>query len=638
MISISKYAKKLYSQSCYTIKKNYLPLKRSGILALDGIPRPFDEKASGYVRADAVCVIFLQKLKIAKRVYSTVVHSKTNNDGFKKEGTTFPSWQVQKDLFTRVYKDLNMDPSCVDYVEAHATGTFLGDPQEVKSIDEVFSENRKKPLPIGSLKSNIGHAEGAAGVCSIAKALLIFENEKLIPNINITKVRTDCPAFAEGRLRVVQDVETFDGSLIAVNSFGILGSNAHILLKRNDKKKVNQGIPSDDLPRLVLWSGRTEEAVNTIFEEITTRPLDAEFIALLQSTQLDTNPANIYRGFGIFKKNNEDDKKAICIEKKINYINESKRPIVWVYSGVGSQWCGMGKELMTIPIFAEAITNCHKVLEKKDINLNKILTSSEESTFDNILNTFVGVAAIQIGLTNVLNAIGIKPDFIIGHSVGELGCAYADGCLTAEEMILSAYSRGMAINEVNRSVGAMAAIGMGYNELKGIVTNGIEIACHNSSDSCTVSGSVDQIRAFVKDIKTKKVLAKEIHSSGIAFHSSYIASSGPNLLERLKHIVKRKRRSERWISTSVPQDQQDLPQNQYSSPEYHTNNLLNPVLFEEGILALPKNAIVIEIAPHALLQPIILKALGEGVYISLTKRKSENSEHLLLNSIGRYER
>lgn len=605
-------------------------------MATNGIPRPFDQNGSGYVRAEAVCVIFLQRSRNAKRIYSTVVHCKVNNDGFKKEGPTFPSRQLQKDLFAKLYKDLKMDPSCVDYVEAHATGTVLGDPQEIQSIDEVFSDKRKKPLPIGSLKSNIGHAEGAAGVCSIAKSILIFENEKLIPNINLTAIRKDCPALNEGRLRVVESVESFDGSLIAVNSFGILGANAHTLLRRNEKKKINLGLPEDDLPRLVMWSGRSEDSINSIFDDITKRPLDSEFIALLQSTQTDTNPLNTYRGYGIFQKAYNKDENASCVERNIHHFNDTKRPIVWVYSGVGSQWCGMGKDLMKIPLMAQVIEKCHRILKPKGLNLKSILTSSDESTFDNILHTFVGIAAIQIGLTDILKRLGIEPDYIIGHSVGELGCAYADGGLTMEEMILSAYSRGMAVNEIKRQTGAMAAIGMGYQELKNIVPKGIEIACHNSSDSCTVSGNVDDVRAFVKDAKAKKILAKEIHSSGIPFHSSFIASSGPNLLKRLDDIIKNeKKRSPKWISTSVPQNDLQNRNNQYSSAYYHTNNLLKPVLFEEGLEQLPKNAMTIEIAPHSLLQPIIQKAFADGLYINLTKRMATDSSNLLLNSLGR---
>ena len=137
----------------------------------------------------------------------------------------------------------------------------------------------------------------------------------------------------------------------------------------------------------------------------------------------------------------------------------NKRQIWFVYAGMGSQWCGMVSDFMKFPVFANAINKCVEILQPKGVDLMHILTTSDKNIFDNILHSFVGIAAIQIGLTDVLRAIGIVPDGIIGHSVGELGCAYADGCMTAEEMILAAYSRGRASIEANLIRGMMAAIG-----------------------------------------------------------------------------------------------------------------------------------------------------------------------------------
>lgn len=605
------------------------------MLAKNGISQPFDKEASGYVRAETICVVFLQKANDAKRVYATIANCKTNNDGFKKEGPTIPSIAVQKSLYEKTYTDIDVDPSCVEYIEAHVTSTQVGDKQEVASIDEFFCKNRKTPLKVGSVKSSIGHAEGAAGITSLTKAILIFENEKLIPNLNIKTLRDDCPALVEGRIKIVQEVEDFSEDYIGVNSFGVLGANAHVVLKRNQKDKLNRGNPDDDLPRLVLWSGRTEEAVKTILDNIVTSPMDAEFISLLHNSQIETLPSCNFRGFGIFEKQ-ENFQNATCIERDIYNFKENKHPVVFLYSGVGSQWVGMGKNLMKIPIIATAIDKCDEILQGKNLKLKDILTSTDPSTFEDTLNIFVGVAAIQIGLTNLLKALKIIPDKIIGHSVGELGCAYADETLSLEETILSAYSRGMAINEVPREQMAMAAIGMGFRELKNIIPNGVEIACHNSTESSTVSGKAEAVKSFVQEMKSKKVLAKEIQSSGVPFHSSFIAESGPLLLKKLKEIIKDpKPRSTKWISTSIPRDQWGKPENKLSSPEYHTNNLLNPVLFEEGIANLSENSMIIEIAPHGLLQPIVKAAVSKGIYINLTKRDVDSGEVFLMKSLGK---
>lgn len=293
----------------------------------------------------------------------------------------------------------------------------------------------------------------------------------------------------------------------------------------------------------------------------------------------------------------------------------------------------MLSDLQRIPIFNTAIEKCHKVLLTKNINLLEILSSPDDSMLENVLHAYVGIAAIQIGLTDILRALDITPDFIIGHSVGELGCAYGDGCNTAEEVILSAYSRGMATFETKIIHGSMAAVGMGHEELKELLVDGIEIACHNSSNSSTISGPAELVADFVKQLKEKKIFVKEVNSSNIPYHSSYISQMGPKLLARLQEIIKEpKERSRKWISTSVPfeADGSDM-----SSAEYHTNNLLNPVLFKEALDQLPKDSLTIEIAPSGLLQAILRRALPDGAHISLTKKGDKENSINLMHGIGK---
>lgn len=247
----------------------------------------------------------------------------------------------------------------MNFVEAHSTGTKLGDPEEVAAIDEVFNKKkRSKPLLIGSVKSNMGHAEAASAVASIAKIVLTLENRKIPPNINFTGTREEVPAFAEGRMKVVTETEPLEGPFVSMNSFGLGGANAHALFHGNLKEKINQGLPTDDLSRLVLWSGRTEQAVKAIFGDIVKRPLDAEFVALLQNSQVKTNTANVYRGYGIFSHDSTAKKAVqmyvanlimliVCIfiviylfsgsHQEIELFTAERRPLVWVFAGVGSQ-------------------------------------------------------------------------------------------------------------------------------------------------------------------------------------------------------------------------------------------------------------------------------------------------------------
>ncbi|KAF7404747.1 hypothetical protein HZH66_003653 [Vespula vulgaris] len=146
-----------------------LQFARLGVLNQDGCCKVFDEDANGYTRSEGVSVVFLQKAKTAKRIYATIVHTKTNCDGYKKEGITYPSKKMQSTLLEKFYKECGASTACIPYIEAHGTGTRVGDPEELNSIDQIFTKNRANPLKIGSIKSNIGHTEGVSGICSIAK-------------------------------------------------------------------------------------------------------------------------------------------------------------------------------------------------------------------------------------------------------------------------------------------------------------------------------------------------------------------------------------------------------------------------------------------------------------------------------------
>jgi fatty acid synthase, animal type len=400
-------------------------------------------------------------------------------------------------------------------------------------------------------------------------------------------------------------------------------------LERNEKVKVNGGLPTDKMPRLLTWAGRNVNAVNVIFDHILSKPIDDEFLALLQCAQIESSVATLTRGFAIFKS--DENRSTVCIDRQVKELEKANRPIVFVYSGVGSQWIEMGRDLMRIPLIAESIEKCHNILLTKGINLQEILTSKCPNTFKSCLSIFVGVVSIQIALTDLLIKLGVKPNFLIGHSVGELGCAYADGTLTLEQTILTAYSRGMSIIEGVKEIGMMAAVAMSYEELKNVLPKDIEIACHNSEESCTISGPCESVQKFVTQIKSQKVLAKIVDSSGVAFHSSLIANCGSIFESKLREIIiDPRKRSSKWISTSMTTEQDE-----FSSIAYHVNNMLKPVRFSEGLSKLPEDSLLIEIAPHGLLVPILKQSIKNGISFSLTQRGIEDGEIFLLQSLGK---
>ncbi|KAG7203841.1 hypothetical protein KM043_017897 [Ampulex compressa] len=563
--------------------------------------------------------------------FARLVHGLSNCDGFKEQGMTFPSSKLQSTLFKDCYDQCGLSPSVLSFLEAHATGTKVGDPEEIDAIGNVFCEGRTTPLKIGSVKSNLGHTEASCGLCSVAKIIIAMETGFIPPNLYYKKPRETMKALIEGKLEVVTDVTPWNGGYAGINSFAVGGVNCHVVLKSNSKEKINGGAPTDELPRLVVASGRTKEAVLTILQDVESRSIDVEYIRLLHDIHSDEIQGHVYRGYTVV--GSKLDEAPSGVEE----YSGSKRPICFVFSGMGSQWPSMGEALLKFPVFARAIGKCDTTLKTHGLDIYNILKNTNTKIFDDILSSFVGIVAVQIGLVDLLTCVGIVPDNMIGHSVGELACAYADGCFTAEQTITAAYYRGLACKESQLEQGSMAAVGRGYNEIKDICPSDIVVACHNSTRSCTISGPTNSIKAFVAHLQENDIFAKEVPTSNIAFHSPYIKPASPKLLNYLKQVIPHPNpRSTKWISTSVPHSAWSSPIAKYSSAEYHTNNLLNPVLFEEGIALIPEDAIVIEVAPHGLLQAILRRSMpSTTLNVPLTRRDHKDNAEMVLGALGK---
>lgn len=582
--------------------------------------------------------IFVQKAKDAKRIYAKLLYTKTNCDGHNEQGITYPSSKIQQQLLTEFYLDLRIDASKIWYVEAHGTGTEVGDLVECAALDNVMCLNRADPLLVGSVKSNMGHPESASGVCSIVKTILAFEKGEVPPNLNFTTIRPDIPSMVQNRIKVCTDFTNIpENSLVGINSFGVGGANAHALLKGNQKLKVNGGLPGDDIPRIVHWSGRTEESISVMLDYLRSVPLDAEFIGLLQNIQSVEESGFLYRGFGVYTKDESSNSLAVCRSSGQQRYEGLRRPLVWIFSGMGSQWPAMGASLMVIPIFKESVNNSHRFLQPFGIDIFRILTDPDESDFDNILNSFVGIAAIQIALVDVLWSLNIQPDYMIGHSAGELGCAYADGVVNHEQMILLAYYRGLACLNTMVIQGSMAAVSIGYSVIKDMLPADIDVACRNSAESTTISGPEESVSAFVAHLKSKNIFANQIMTSNIAFHSRYVTEIGKKFLDLAlsQNLCPPILRSDKWLSTSVPTSKWNEPEARISTAKYYANNLVNSVLFDETCSHLPSNAIAIEIAPHGLLQSIVRRSMTSTIYIPLTQRGNLNNATFFLTALGK---
>ncbi|KAL6094787.1 fasn [Pungitius sinensis] len=599
-----------------------------GMLSPEGTCKSFDSSGNGYCRSEAAVAVLLTKRSAAKRVYATVVNAGNNTDGYKEQGVTFPSGEMQQRLVRALYQEVNISPEQVEYVEAHGTGTKVGDPQEVNGIVSVFCESEREPLLLGSTKSNMGHPEPASGLAAVAKVLLSLERGVWAPNLHFNSPNPNIPALSDGRVQVVDRPVPVRGGIVGINSFGFGGSNVHVIL-RPAEKQTGMTTPPRTIPRLLQACGRTEAAVEALLQKGQEHTTDDSFLSLLNELS-GAPPAGMpYRGYALIGSQSN--------VREVQQVQASARPLWYVCSGMGTQWAGMARSLMQLPDFRESVLRSDAALKDTGLVVSRLLMDADEATFEDTVHAFVGLAAIQIAQIDLLSKLGLQPDGIVGHSVGELACGYADGSLSHTEAVLAAYWRGRCIKEANLPPGGMAAVGLTWKECMAQCPMGVVPACHNSEDTVTISGPQEAISTFVSKLKEQGVFAKEVRSAGVAFHSHYMASIAPTLLAALKKVIKEPRlRSPRWVSTSIPQSQWDSPLAQYSSADYHVNNLVSPVLFHEGLGLVPDNAVVLEIAPHALLQAILKRSLKHTCSIlPLMKRGHTNNLEFFLSNIGK---
>ncbi|XP_059765124.1 fatty acid synthase [Balaenoptera ricei] len=599
-----------------------------GMLSPEGSCKSFDAAGDGYCRAEAVVAVLLTKKSLARRVYATILNAGTNTDGFKEQGVTFPSGEVQEQLIRSLYESAGLTPESLEYIEAHGTGTKVGDPQELNSITRALCATRQDPLLIGSTKSNMGHAEPASGLAALVKVLLSLEHGVWAPNLHFHSPNPQIPALQDGQLQVVDRPLPVLGGNVGINSFGFGGSNVHVILRPNSQLPPPPA-PHSALPRLLRASGRTLEAVQGLLEQGLQHSQDLAFVSMLNdiaATPMATMP---FRGYAVLGGQGGD--------QEVHQVPAGKRPLWFICSGMGAQWRGMGLSLMRLDSFRDSILRSDEAVKPLGLQVSDLLLSTDEATFDDTVQSFVSLTAIQIALIDLLTSMGLRPDGIIGHSLGEVACGYADGCLSQEEAVLAAYWRAQCIKEANIPPGAMAAVGLSWEECKRRCPPGIVPACHNSEDSVTISGPQAAMSEFVQQLKQEGVFAKEVRTGGIAFHSYFMDSIAPALLQALKKVIREPRpRSACWLSTSIPEGQWQGRLARTFSAEYNVNNLVSPVLFQEALRHVPEHAVVLEIAPHALLQAILKRGLKSScTVIPLMKKDHRDNLEFFLGNVGR---
>ncbi|CAG2120323.1 unnamed protein product, partial [Medioppia subpectinata] len=375
-----------------------------------GVAAVLDQNADGFIKGEAVCCAFLQRRRDARRVYACMVNAKMNIDGNKTTGMFFPLADAQQELMIDTYTEVNINPLDLTYFEAHCTGTKAGDPQEIKAIYNAYvkAPGRTQPLPLGALKSNMGHAEAGSGVAALIKVCIAYENECIPPNLNMKQLKDECLPYCPPIKPIVEPMPYKPG-LAAVSNFGIGGANAHVLLEPNHKLGTSDGLRiAETIPRIVNICGRTEDAVKYVMDFIQNSPkrVTNDFLALLAQTMKYT--PNVHSSGMPYRETNNnfnyEYKRQLGFQK-----GKSVRPLWLLFPGLGGQWPAMAKALMPIKIFADKVEECHQILQEFGMDLKTMLLSEDKASMATMTAKFCSTTAIEIALFEVMKALDITP-------------------------------------------------------------------------------------------------------------------------------------------------------------------------------------------------------------------------------------
>jgi acyl transferase domain-containing protein len=515
---------------------------KGNYLSPDGECRAFSADANGYVRSEGIGVVLLKRLSEAladgDRIHAVIRATALNQDG-RTPGMTLPSLDAQRQLLKTAYERAHVDPSQVSYVEAHGTGTSAGDPIEARAIGEVLGRQRDSGtrLPIGSIKSNIGHLESAAGMAGLMKLILVLGDGVVYPNIAFTSPNPAI-AFDELNLRVPTESEPLrqGARLGGVNSFGFGGANAHAVVEGVPSKQRSCPADSNDHHHVLCLSARSEPALRQVAQRY------SDFLSKTDES-LDDICAN-----ATLRRSRFEFRLAVCgktaadISAELSRFAESgmagedalvgrafeslPTPVAFLFSGQGPQWWGMARQLLaTHATFRSTVERIDAELARLgwlagDSSLLAELRKDESmSRMGETQIAQPAIFAVQMGLAAILAEHGVKPAAVLGHSIGEVAAAATADILSLPEAARIVYwrSRCQAMAE---GEGAMAAIGLSRDDARSLIESyqgRVEIAAVNGPSSVTIAGETAAIDDICVALAGRNIFSRRLNVS-VPFH------------------------------------------------------------------------------------------------------------------------
>jgi phthiocerol/phenolphthiocerol synthesis type-I polyketide synthase D len=599
--------------------ENNIATSRWGMLAPDGRCKTFDASANGYVRSEGCGVVVLKRLSDALRdgdsVLAVVRGSAVNQDG-PSSGQTVPSGPAQQAVLRAALAAARLQPADIDYIEAHGTGTALGDPIELGALSQVFGErDGSAPLVLGSVKTNLGHLESAAGIAGFIKTVLSVQHGYIPPHLNFTQLT---PNAVEGASRFTIAAQGMQwpavgrGRRAGVSSFGVSGTNAHVVVEQAPATEPVAREPEPVISTLVV-SGKTPARIASTAAMLADwMAADGADVPLADVAHTVNHHRTRHKHFATVCARDRAQAVAglralAAGESAAGVVEPRDRPhgsgTVFVYSGQGSQWAGMGQRLLADePAFAAAIDALEPAfVAQTGFSLQQVLAAGEPVVgIERIQPVLVGM---QLALTALWRSYGVEPDAVIGHSMGEVTAAVVAGALSPAEGLRVIATRSRLMSRLSGQ-GAMALLELEAEATETLIDDYPEVtlAVYAAPQQTVIAGPPEQVDAVIAVVEARGRLARRIEVD-VASHHPTVDPILPELRSALADLAP--------VAPKIPLISTtghaggEAPT---FSADYWVANLRNPVRFSQAVAAAAeKYATFVEVSPH----PLLTYAIGD---------------------------
>ncbi|MFH8375550.1 amino acid adenylation domain-containing protein [Streptomyces cyaneofuscatus] len=628
---------------------------KGGFLSPEGRSRTFDAAADGYVRAEGVGLVALKRLEDAvrdgDRIHAVILGSGVNQDGHTN-GITVPNPDAQVSLIRRVCAEAGIAPGELQYMEAHGTSTPVGDPIEAGALARALAVGRKPGARayVGSVKTNIGHTEATAGIAGLIKTVLSLQHLHIPPHINLERLN---PAIDQATLpyeiptRPTPWPEHDGPARAGVNSFGFGGTNAHVVLEEAPAP-AHEAAPAARAWSILPLSARHPDALPElaagIRAELAGENGPAVALPDLGHT-LAHRRQHLPHRLSVVHTSRASLDEALAAhlrgETHPRIVQDRARDaearrLVWVFTGMGPQWWGMGRQLLyQEPVFREAVTRCDRALrEFADWSLIEELTAEEfASRMDETWLAQPANFALQVGLAALWRSYGVRPDAVVGHSTGEIAAFYEAGVYSLQDAARIAVHRSR-LQQTLAGTGTMLAVSLTEDEAERRVRpyrDRVSIAAVNSPTSLTLAGEKEALGLLAEELRAEKLFAKFL-TVQVPYHSVGMEQIKDELLTSLAPLEPRPAQLPLYLTGS-----EGVAEGGELDAAYWWTNVRDRVRFRAAVdrLAGDGHQVFLEIGPHPVLGHAIrecLEAAGAtGLTLPSIRRQEDESERFALS-------